>query len=163
MNTSDLSQISWNKRFKNFKSFSLCNSNLNNYSSQLLSDLKYKLRKLRAAWSFYLLFFCITAVLNFQKSCGYEYHLTEFTANSVANKDDSSGNPLLYKGYGGIGNAPIKTRQGMMIQKDQILSTVLNSPTGNFEIVFIPPTTSWFAVFIFDVNQMSTLFWKPNL
>ena len=91
------------------------------------------------------------------RSYWFEYHLTEFSSYAK-NKDDSAGNPLLYKGYGGVGNEAIKVRQGMMIQNGQILSNILNSPSTNNYLTFDPPTTFWFSVFIFDVNQKSTLF-----
>ena len=83
---------------------------------------------------------------------GYKYNLSQFSGSSVWNQDDSTWSPHFYDGFGGVGTGVLKLRQGVMILAGTAIST------KNEEIDLKIDSTYWFTVFIFNVNQYSTLY-----
>ena len=99
----------------------------------------------------------ILAMLLFGWWYWFKYNFSQFSGNSVWNQDSSFWVPHFKTGYDGKGNDILKIRQGVMITQGNVVSADGSSmdqgSTG----------TLWFTVFIFDVNQMSTLYTSTTL
>ena len=85
-------------------------------------------------------------------SFAYKYNLSQFSGYPVWNQDNSSWSPRFYDGFKGVGTGVLKLRQGVMI----LSGTAISTDDGDIDLQ--TDGTYWFTVFIFNVNQMSTLY-----
>ena len=82
----------------------------------------------------------------------HKYNLSQFSGSSVWNQDSTTWSPQFYDGFTGVGAGVLKLRQGVMI----LSGTAISSGSGSISLQ--SSGTYWFTVFIFNVNQYSTLY-----
>ena len=80
----------------------------------------------------------------------YKYNFSQYSGSTVWNQDSTSCNPKFSSGYNGSGTDIMKLRQGVMILSGNVVSSNSGMNQGS-------TGTLWFTVFIFNVNQQSTL------
>ena len=97
------------------------------------------------------LWFIIFILVFLQTTLWYKYNFSQFSGSSVWNQDNAAWTPQFVSGYNGYGTGIMKLRQGVMILPGTVVSTNSGMNQGS-------TGTLWFTVFIFNVNQLSTLY-----